>query len=967
MALFEAFQRLSVAKRAEFVARAVEDPAMAATILSSSVQERLVFLSLLADGDDAYTLGWAGRVEGPMRTDALDTAFTALGLRHEQLTRRFVMAGRRTLSLTSEASLIGRHEHRTGMEPRAREADAAATAERELRRPFEVLDEPLTRLTTVSYSEDDHLLVFCVHHAVVDGWSWGRLQADLAEFYGAVLEGTLDTTTTATAPAVTYADHVALEHTEAADGTHTAALERWRTELAGAPKAVSLPVDLPRKGFAGFGGAVVRGRLSPRDTAAVDALAAWCGATRFMTLLGLYARALHLHCGDDDIVIGTPVTGRPSARFDEVVGMFVNTIPIRLRGLAATDPAAWVDTAREAALSSFEGQRVPLDRIIDASGVVRENGRSPLFQVSFGYEHAEDTGRGPDLPGTWTRPYSVETDTAKFELSLVVGEQPDGSLEPALEYATGLFTEATARGLLDAFTGLVSELPDVERDAGHDDVLARMTRNAFRSPETTAIEFEGRDHSYRWLLEQVERVAALLAEQGVGQGDLVGVLADRTPLTVAAMLGAWRIGAAYLPLDPDLPAARLRRLVAGAGPAVLLTDEAPAPEGLVAPVLDVGAVPVETTAPPRPGPTDGSARAYVLYTSGSTGPPKGVAVPQRAVLAMVEDSLHLLGAEALTSVLASTSFSFDLSVLELFAPLAVGGTIRLVSSVFERPAGPNGRRSTLIVTVPFLAAEALRHGSLDAVGATVCLGGEPLRGALVDQIHAAGAARVLNLYGPSEDTSYSTAATVPPGTPHPTLGFPVPGGRLHLLDSEGLPVPEGGIGEVYLGGAGLADGYLGRPRLTAERFVPDLHSKEPGARLYRTGDLGRIDSNGELEYYGRIDRQVKVNGVRVELAEVEHVLCATPGIEDGAATLETHGGASGLAALVVLRPGATVPEVRSALRADQPSHLVPTTILAVTALPRLPNGKVDVRAVTDTLARTRRAGSTRPDGNRTHT
>ena len=475
---------------------------------------------------------------------------------------------------------------------------------------------------------------------------------------------------------------------------------------------------------------------------------------------------------------------------------------------------------------------------------------------------------------------------------------------------------------------------------------------ADQHPARVAIEFEGAEFSYSWLIRESERIAIELTASGVRHGHRVGVLMERSPMLVASLLAVLRVGAAYVPLDPAYPRERLVFMAEDSQVTVILRDPKGAADAALDGILRVdpsegGSAASEAILPPLDQ-LRANAWAYVMYTSGSTGRPKGVAVSQRSVLAMVGASVVLFGEPCFRISLASTSISFDPSVLEIFGALLCAGIVRLVRSVFEIEPADEGNQPTLIVGVPSLILAGLTHGSLNVQGATLALGGEQLLPAVVARFYAEGAARVYNVYGPTEDTTFSTAALISREDPRPAIGQSISGSSAYILDEQGESVEVDVEGEIFLAGEGLADGYLFRPGATAASFLPDPFSQRAGSRMYRTGDRGVLRSDGMIEYWGRVDAQVKVNGVRIELAEIENALLALPGVEQCATFVQEVGSGQRLVTYVVAPGlGNDSRAVRSNLRRSLPGHLVPSIVIFVAKIPRLPNGKVDTRTMAE--------------------
>ncbi|MEU6266178.1 amino acid adenylation domain-containing protein [Saccharopolyspora shandongensis] len=466
---------------------------------------------------------------------------------------------------------------------------------------------------------------------------------------------------------------------------------------------------------------------------------------------------------------------------------------------------------------------------------------------------------------------------------------------------------------------------------------------AERTPEALAVAGGRERLTYAELVAESGRLAGVLRDRGAGPETLVGICLDRTPWLVVAVLAVLRAGAAYVPLDPGFPPRRVKLMLDDSGVQVVLTESRHADRfaGHAAEVVRLDE-PWDGAPPEDSGVRTGNL-AYVLYTSGSTGRPKGVAVEHRNAVALVDWARQRFAPEELRRTLFATSLCFDLSVFELFAPLSTGGAVVVADAL---AALPQTRGVTLLNTVPSLLAELLRYEELPASVGTVNLAGEAVPGALVDALHEAGVRRVHNLYGPSEATTYATGKLVEPGTKHPPIGLPITGTIAHVLDERCAEVPPGEVGELYLGGRGIARGYLDRPGLTAQRFVPDPFAAEPGARMYRTGDLVRRSPDGDLLFLGRADDQVKIRGLRIELGEIEQELLRQPGIHQAAVAVQDAG--TEHAALVGYLVCAEPPDhegLRQALRRSLPDYLVPPRFVELAALPLTPTGKLDTKAL----------------------
>lgn len=973
MPLYEQFLALSPQRRTSFIERATTEPALRAAITPSAVQERMIVLSAMDGGAAAYNLSWAGRIRGPLDLDALDQAYERLQLRHEQLTRRFVHHNDTLLSLPAAPEQVPPMV-RTGLsDEAARDADTERRALLAARTPMTVLGGPLCRLQIIEHAAEDHVILLDIHHAVADGRSLEVVHRDLTQCY----RDALASRETIWPPAqATYDDYVAAELEAAANGQTSSSLNRVLARMRNAPAKLSLPSDHTRPLIQDFTGNTV---VRPLSLTAVEALrtsSTRTGRTPFVVGLSVFAEVMRRYSGDDDLVIGVPVLGRPTAQYDDVVGMFVNTVPVRVDLAGTTTMEGSADRTYEAWMSTLEDHLVPLDAVVARSGQERDLSHSPLFQVTFAHSDSLP-GAGSRWEGLECEPVKVSSDSAKFDLSFTLHDGGGTDVGLEVEYATAVFDDGTAVRVIQLFEHLLIDLADApEADPRsrfhllpgalpHDvswstatvdqpwedpkNSLELISRAAQRFGDAVAVRDASTCLNYRELLEAASKLTRRIIGLGLGPGDRVGVMLQRTPNMVSTLLGVWGASCSYVPLDPSYPRERLLFMVDDARCRIVVVDNlADAPEGIdneveVLGLADAGPITAQPLSHDLPGvDTPAESEAYLLYTSGSTGVPKGVSIPHRAVLAMVHASWQVFGTAPLRSSLAATSISFDVFTVELYPTLALGGTVHLAESLLDVPdyAGP----PTFTAGVPTLLGAALDIGSLDVTGMVVAAGGEELRSGLVEHLLSAGAHQVVNIYGPSEDCTYSTAAVATPGE-IPPIGWSVPGSGAQLLDASGFAVPPGAVGELYLTGAGLADGYSDRPSLTADRFTPDPYSTEGGARRYRTGDLARLRTDGALVYLGRVDRQVKVNGMRIELGEVEAALGALPDVSACVVVVQRGEDSARLAAAVVSDRNLIPSKLRRELTQRLPRHLVPTVLVQLDALPRLPNSKIDVDAV----------------------
>ncbi len=946
--------------------RAEPDPPL------SYAQERLWFMEQYAPGTAAYTIPLARRLRGPLEPDALRAALATLTHRHEALRTRFHATedGRPTAVVEPAAEPVLRTATAED-EPQARALVAAELAE-----PVDPAGAPLLRALLIRLAAEEHVLVLAVHHLACDGWSVELLLGELLELAGGA--------GARPEPAVRYGDFAAWQRAGRDRGAEQRDLDHWLPRLAAVP-ALELPLDRPRPAERTFRGASHAFPLGRETSGRLTELARAHAATAYMALLAGFQLLLARSSGQREFAIGTPVAGRGRPELEEVVGVFVNLLamPADLSG----DPSftELLTAVRATTLDAFAHQELPFERLVTALDPVRDLSRSAVFQVLFAlqnYRAAAPQAAGPiGIEG-----FPVDSWATRFDLELYVTEEADGFhgqfvYNPDLFAAESVERLATSlRTLLDAATRApdtpVFALPMLDGAgraaalaAGRGPVVpypADTTLHALveaglaAEPERVAVHSEQGTLNRAALNARANRIAHALRALGVGPGQLVGVHAERSPDLVAALLGVLKSGAAYLPLDPDYPRERLAYMLADSGATVLLTqrqlaEEAPAAATVL--LLDDPSVwagrPAEDPAP-LAGPLDA---AYAIYTSGSTGQPKGVLVPHRAIC----NRLHWMQAEypltAEDAVLQKTPASFDVSLWEFFWPLLAGARL-----VLARPGGQKdaGYLSELIAEqavttahfVPSMLGAFLAEpdAALERCASLrqVFCSGEELPPALAKRLHQRLSLRLHNLYGPTEAAVDVSAWPCPPeqcqNVARLPIGRPIQNLSLYLLDDRDQLQPDGVPGQLYISGAGLADGYLNRPGATAERFRPDPYGP-PGARMYATGDLALRRADGALEFLGRIDRQVKLRGLRIEPGEIEAALSALPGVREAVVIVrEDRPGDQRLVGYTTGDPWEPA-ALRGALKRTLPEHLVPASYVHLPALPLSPSGKLDRAAL----------------------
>ncbi|MBG6085889.1 non-ribosomal peptide synthetase [Actinomadura viridis] len=976
-------------RHAELVAR--ERPEM---VPLSYAQQRMWFLNRLegAGAGAAYNVPLTMRLSGRLNVAALEAALGDVADRHESLRTVFPdidgvprqqvvegPAGRPRLAVTGIS-----------------EDDLDETLAGEVGRGFDLGNELPLRARLLVLSESEFVLVVVAHHIAVDGWSMGVLARDVGAAYAARLTGG--------APAwrplpVQYADYAlwqreVLGELDDPGSLISAQLGHWRQALAGLPEELALPVDRPRPAEASFQGGSVPMWVDADVHARLVELAQEGGATMFMVAQAALAVLLARMGAGTDIPLGTAVAGRGDAALEDLAGFFVNTLVLRTDVSGDPSFAELLARVREADLAAYAHQDLPFERLVEDLNPVRSLARHPLFQVMLTLHNLPDTETPWELPGLDVRPLDADdTLAARFDLSVILAERRDGTGTPAgmaggLHYATDLFDEATANDLVTRFVRVLEQVAadpgmrvgevEVLKPAERESVLvewndtARPVREVSlaglfeeqvaRTPDAVAVVFGGVEWSYAELNARANRLARELAGRGVGPGGLVGVVMDRSSDLIVALLGAVKAGAAYVPLDSGHPAERLRAVMTEAEVSTVLVDETNADHALFAAGgLEASVVQVSADALSEGAdvgnlgvPVSPESLAYVMYTSGSTGIPKGVAVTHANVAAFCLDGAWR--DDVVERVLVQANHAFDASTYEVWTPLLRGGGLVVV------PSGEVdvSERARLIVqhgvtnvhaTAGLFRVLAEQSPEMFAGVREVSTGGDVVSSSAVRALLETHPGMVVrSTYGPTENTAFTTqvpftvAADVPSSVP---IGVPMDNTQVFVLDEFLRPVPPGVTGELYIAGAGLARGYIGRPALTAERFVACPFTG-PGQRMYRTGDLARWTSEGGLEFGGRADSQVKIRGFRIEPAEIEAVLAVHELVGQVAVIpREDQPDVKRLVAYIVPASGGGIDEValREHVTSKLPDYMVPAAFVALDALPVTVNGKLDRAAL----------------------
>ncbi|GJJ02613.1 hypothetical protein RugamoR64_31510 [Duganella rhizosphaerae] len=961
----------------------------------SWAQQRLWFLDQLDPAAGAaYRMPATLRLSGALDRAALQACLDRIVARHEGLRTSFSGGAdgpRQHIAAADCGFVLDTHDLRQ-LDGQAQDDAVARLGALEAARPFDLAAGPLVRGQLLRLADDEHLLLLTQHHIVTDAWSIGILVSEVNALYTAFSLGRPDPLPPL---ALQYADYAAWQR----QWLQGAALRRqadfWRDYLDGAPALLALPLDRPRPALQQYAGASVALTIPAGLAAGLRQLSQRHGATLFMTLLTGWGMLMARLSGQDDIVIGTPVANRQRPELEGLIGLFLNTLALRVRLHGNPSVTALLTRVRDSSLGAYSHQDLPFDQVVEAVQPPRSLAHGPLFQVMLNLMNTPGDG-ALALPGLSLRQESRPPDTTHDDLSLSLIDS-GGAISGSLNYASALFDHGTVERIGRRFVRLLEAMvADARQPAGDIALLDPDERQlllagfnatacawdgpgmlihqmfetqAAARPDAVALLHDGVAVRYSELNVRANRLAHRLLTLGVRADDRVALCAERSPELVIGLLAILKSGAAYVPLDPAYPAARLAHMLQDCAPVALLAQDglqavlATIAVSATLPVLALSAA-ADAGAPhadlnPAPD-TQAAHLAYVIYTSGSTGLPKGVAVEHGNVLNLVRHHIDSCALRADDRVLQFASFSFDSSIEELFPVLAVGATVVL------RPADMVAPSPAYIaflddhgITVADLPTAFWHQWMLEcqaglappsAALRLVIIGGEKAERRHLDSWQGCARLRqceLLNTYGPTETTVYATARRFGRSSPAPAegvpIGRPIANTQAYLLDARGHPVPLGVVGELCLGGAGVARGYLNQPALSAERFIDDPFSGRPGARLYRTGDLARWLPDGDLDYQGRNDFQVKLRGFRIELGEIEARLAACDGVREALVVLREERLVAYLLSAGEAAPDAAA--LRRQLAATLAEHMLPSAFVTLPAFPLTPNGKLDRKAL----------------------
>jgi len=945
-------------------------------------QQRLWFLEQLEPGCARYNISHALRLSGSLNEQALQKALDALVLRHEVLRTTFAdVEGVPRQRLAEQANAPITTYDLSSVPAQARETELQQRLFESAQKPFNLSVDCMLRATLLRTDPQEQILLLTMHHIASDAWSMGLLFDELREYYAAFTNGTVPQLRPLP---IQYADYAEWQHRGMDDATLRRQFSYWKHQLAGPIPRLELPIAQPAPAVRSYRGARHGMQLSTELTRSLKSLCQRKRVTEYMLLLAALKTLLLRYTGQEDLIIGSPIAGRNRVEVEGLIGFFINTLVMRTN--LSGDPSfnELLNRVRETALSAYANQDIPFEKLVEELHPERRLGRNPFFQIMFVLQNAPAVALS--LPNLKIEPLRMHDGSAKFDLTLLAVEN-GGAFRFWFEYDTELFDARSIERMAGHFQTLLealveqSDLPlsqlPLLTGAEHERIVRgfNQTRQPYpqeksiaelfeeqvdRSPQSIAVSYDPLQLSYAELNARANQLAHYLRRCGVGPDCLVGVCVVRSIEMVIGILGILKAGGAYVPLDTSYPRERLAFMISDTQAPVLITRSSmlaalPEYSGRIVNLdADNAAIAAESDANPARN-TCGENLAYVIYTSGSTGVPKGICIPQKAVSRLVFNTNYVQFTPG-DRIAQVSNASFDAATFEFWGALLHGG--RLVGITKDIALSPHAfaaelrkqKISAMFLTTALFNLVVREIPNAFATVKHLLIGGEAVDAESTRIALKSGApGRLLNVYGPTEVTTFATwhhINQVEAGAKTVSIGRPISNTEAYILDRQLNPVPIGIPGEIYLGGDGLARGYFNRPELTAQKFVPHPFSSTPGARLYRTGDLARFAENGDIEFIGRIDHQVKLRGFRIELGEIESAICRIKGVREAVVVVSGTGADKRLVAYVAGREGLpAVDGLRASLKETLPDYMLPSAFVMLGALPLTPNGKVDRAAL----------------------
>ena len=958
----------------------------------SFAQQRLWFLDQVHPGNPAYNLPFSRRIKGPLDVAALERSFNEINRRHEALRTRFLLIEGTPAQIVSNpqpSSLV--IEDLSDVASSEREAEVQKIVAEEARQPFDLAIGPLWRRRLLRLGEQEHVLLLTIHHIVSDGWSMGVLIKEIGLLYEVFSAG--KPSPLPELP-IQYADFAVWQREWLQGDVLQEQLEYWKEKLDGSPAALEFPTDRPRPPVMSFRGAALSYQYSAELTKALNNLSSREGVTLYLVLLAAFKVLLHRYTGQADISVGTPIANRNMIETEPLVGFFANTLVMRTVLSGNPQFKQLLQTIRKVALGAYAHQDIPFEKLVEEIAPERALNRPPLFQVMFSFDNTPSPSL--DLPAVSVEKLTTHNETSKFDLLLSMREEGD-RLTSVVEYNIDIFDASTIKRMMQHFENLLQQIVvdteigisqlslmseeerrqvlvewnNTEAEYPQDrTVISLFEEQIEKCSDAIAIESDGEPISYGELNERANRLAHYLRESGVGTETLVGICMERGVDMMVAVLGVLKAGAAYVPLDLTSPKERLSYMIEDSNIRILLTQQR-----LLDTLPDNGARVVcldshqdvlaenSTANPPHSATADNL--LYVTYTSGSTGRPKGIAMSNRPLLNLLEWMCRTTQLPDGARTVQFASLSFDVSFQDMFSTWLSGGTLVLINQAERQDLPALARvltqRRVNRIFMPAVALQQLVQGFFNQEQFSTTLmrviaGSEQLQitPAIKEFFTLTRDCSLHNEYGPSEThvvTALSLSESPDLWPVRPSIGRPISNTQIYLLDSFLQPVPISVAGELYIGGVNLARGYLGRSDLTAERFVPDPFSDEPGSRLYKTGDLARYLADGNIEFIGRMDNQVKIRGYRIELGEIEAVLNEHSMVRECVVMAEPDKSGSNRLVAYLVASSEVAPKVealRAFLGQKLPEYMMPSAFVFLDAMPLTPGRKIDRRALPST-------------------